>query len=306
MLSKQQMHIDSHDALGVLNTLFETLAPSSLRPVDMLLRSMFVIPYTMASVSTVQLWISGILAILRVLISQSTEDIVLSRIQELSFSPLLISCQNIAKLRERDYTQQSTENCAEQSQEKAPPEETFSRFLLQLVGILLEDIVHKELKVDLTEQQHTFYCQQLGTLLMCLVHIFKSGTFRRITNAATRLFKGDGDSGNYYYTLESLSDLVESMFPTHPSLVLLWCQFLLLIDYTNYNWWSEVHQTLKRNSLSSTKLLLSPQMSTDSDEPEQESKLGMCNREIVRRGAPSSCSVIMCVRTCMIQSILPG
>lgn len=46
---------------------------------------------------------------------------------------------------------------------------------MQLVGILLEDIVHKELKVDLTEQQHTFYCQQLGTLLMCLVHIFKSG-----------------------------------------------------------------------------------------------------------------------------------
>ncbi|XP_068132416.1 huntingtin isoform X2 [Hyperolius riggenbachi] len=284
MLSKQQMHIDSHEALGVLNTLFETLAPSSLRPVDMLLRSMFVVPYTMASVSTVQLWISGILAILRVLISQSTEDIVLSRIQELSFSPLLISRQNIAKLREGDGNQHSYEDCTEQSQNKPPPEETFSRFLLQLVGILLEDIVHKELKVELTEQQHTFYCQQLGTLLMCLVHIFKSGTFRRITNAASRLFKGDGENGTFY-TLESLSELVESMFPTHPSLVLLWCQFLLLIDYTNYNWWSEVHQTLKRNSLSSTKLLLSPQMSTDSEEPEPHSLLGMCNRDIVRRGA---------------------
>ncbi|CAN2388520.1 positive regulation of aggrephagy [Pristimantis euphronides] len=282
MLAKQQMHIDSHEALGVLNSLFETLAPSSLRPVDMLLRSMFVIPYTMASVSTVQLWISGILAILRVLISQSTEDIVLSRIQELSFSPHLISCQNISRLRDNNH--QNSEEDSEQEHIKVPPEETFSRFLLQLVGILLEDIVHKELKVDLSEQQHTFYCQQLGTLLMCLVHIFKSGTFRRITNAATRLFKGSGDNGTYY-TLESLSDLVESMFPTHPSLVLLWCQFLLLIDYTNYNWWSEVHQTLKRNNLSSTKLLLSPQISTDSDEAESHSKLGMCNREIVRRGA---------------------
>ncbi|XP_063313793.1 huntingtin [Pelobates fuscus] len=284
MLSKQQMHIDSHEALGVLNTLFETLAPSSLRPVDMLLRSMFVIPSSMESVGTVQLWISGILAILRVLISQSTEDIVLSRIQELSFSPLLICCQNISKLRNGDNNGAMTEGNYDQNQIKAPPEETFSRFLLQLVGILLEDIVRKELKVDLSEQQHTFYCQQLGTLLMCLIHIFKSGTFRRITNAATRLFKGDGDNGNFY-TLECLSDLVESMFPTHPSLVLLWCQFLLLIDYTNYDWWSEVHQTLKRNSLSSTKLLLSPQMSTDSDDSEQEGKLGMCNREIVRRGA---------------------
>lgn len=52
----------------------------------------------------------------------------------------------------------------------------FVRFLLQLVGVLLDDIATKQVKVDMSEQQHTFYCQQLGTLLMCLIHIFKSGT----------------------------------------------------------------------------------------------------------------------------------
>ncbi|XP_029462586.1 huntingtin [Rhinatrema bivittatum] len=284
MLARQQMQIDSHEALGVLNTLFEILAPSSLRPVDMLLRSMFVTPNAMASVTTVQLWISGILAILRVLISQSTEDIVLSRIQELSFSPYLISCQNIKRLRDGEETCIPTpEDQNEMNQTNYLPEETFSRFLLQLVGILLEDIGAKQLKVDMNEQQHTFYCQQLGTLLMCLIHIFKSGTFRRITAAATRLFKGDGSDGEFY-TLESLSMLVQFMIPTHPSLVLLWCQILLLVNYTNYSWWSEVHQTLKRHSLSSTKLL-SPQISGNGDEPDSEAKLGMCNREIVRRGA---------------------
>ncbi|MEE6525550.1 hypothetical protein FKM82_025626, partial [Ascaphus truei] len=40
----------------------------------------------------------------------------------------------------------------------------------------------------------------------------------------------------------------------------------------------------RRNSLSSAKLL-SPQMSMESDDLHSESKLGMCNREIVRRGA---------------------
>uniref|UniRef100_A0A8C8S588 Huntingtin n=1 Tax=Pelusios castaneus TaxID=367368 RepID=A0A8C8S588_9SAUR len=283
MLAKQQMHIDSHEALGVLNTLFEILAPSSLRPVDMLLRSMFVTPSTMASVSTVQLWISGILAILRVLISQSTEDIVLSRIQELSFSPYLMSCQTINRLRDGENNVPTPEEKNELKQAKYLPEETFSRFLLQLVGILLEDIVTKQLKVDMNEQQHTFYCQELGTLLMCLIHIFKSGMFRRITAAATRLFTGDGSDGSFY-TLESLSGLVQLMIPTHPSLVLLWCQILLLVNYTNYSWWSEVHQTPKRHSLSSTKLL-SPQISEDSDVFDSESKFGMCNREIVRRGA---------------------
>ncbi|XP_038255130.1 huntingtin isoform X2 [Dermochelys coriacea] len=283
MLAKQQMHIDSHEALGVLNTLFEILAPSSLRPVDMLLRSMFVTPSTMASVSTVQLWISGILAILRVLISQSTEDIVLSRIQELSFSPYLLSCQTINRLRDGENNVLTPEEQIELKQAKYLPEETFSRFLLQLVGILLEDIATKQLKVDMNEQQHTFYCQELGTLLMCLIHIFKSGMFRRITAAASRLFTGDGSDGSFY-TLESLSGLVQFMIPTHPSLVLLWCQILLLVNYTNYSWWSEVHQTPKRHSLSSTKLL-SPQITGDRDEFDSESKFGMCNREIVRRGA---------------------
>ncbi|KAF6371843.1 huntingtin [Rhinolophus ferrumequinum] len=281
MLAKQQMHVDSHEALGVLNTLFEILAPSSLRPVDMLLRSMFVTPDTMASVSTVQLWVSGILAILRVLISQSTEDIVLSRIQELSFSPHFISCPVINRLRDGD-SPSTPEEHSEGKQTKNLPEETFSRFLLQLVGILLEDIVTKQLKVEMSEQQHTFYCQELGTLLMCLIHIFKSGMFRRITAAASRLFTADGADSSFY-SLESLNTHVRCMIPTHPALVLLWCQILLLVSHTDYRWWAEVQQTPKRRSLSSTKSL-SPQMSAE--EPSDVApKLGVCNREIVRRGA---------------------
>ncbi|XP_026341829.2 huntingtin [Ursus arctos] len=282
MLARQQMHIDSHEALGVLNTLFEILAPSSLRPVDMLLRSMFVTPDTMASVSTVQLWISGILAILRVLISQSTEDIVLSRIQELSFSPYLISCPIINRLRDGDSTSTPEEH-NEGRQTKSLPEETFSRFLLQLVGILLEDIVTKQLKVEMSEQQHTFYCQELGTLLMCLIHIFKSGMFRRITAAASRLFTVDSADGSFY-GLERLNARVRAMVPTHPALVLLWCQILLLVSHTDYRWWAEVQQTPRRRSLSSTKSL-SPQMPGEEEGPDAACKLGMCNREIVRRGA---------------------
>ncbi|XP_030876121.1 huntingtin-like isoform X1 [Leptonychotes weddellii] len=282
MLAKQQMHIDSHEALGVLNTLFEILAPSSLRPVDMLLRSMFVTPDTMASVSTVQLWISGILAILRVLISQSTEDIVLSRIQELSFSPYLISCPIIDRLRDGDSTSTPEEH-NEGRQIKSLPEETFSRFLLQLVGILLEDIVTKQLKVEMSEQQHTFYCQELGTLLMCLIHIFKSGMFRRITAAASRLFAADYADGTFY-DLERLNARVRTMLPTHPALVLLWCQILLLVSHTDYRWWAEVQQTPRRRSLSSTKSL-SPQMPGEEEDPDAACKLGVCNREIVRRGA---------------------
>ncbi|XP_029909398.1 huntingtin isoform X3 [Myripristis murdjan] len=296
MIAKQQMHLDSPEALGVLNTLFETVAPSSLRPVDMLLKSMFTTPGTMTSVATVQLWVSGILAVLRVLVSQSTEDIVLSRIHELSLSPHLLSCHIIRRLQQQSPSPHDPPTINLGNQEpngeapKALPEETFARFLLQLVGVLLDDISSRQVKVDITEQQHTFYCQQLGTLLMCLIHIFKSGMFRRITAAASRLLKGEGASGQdspetgSFYPLEGLNSMVQCLITTHPPLVLLWCQVLLIINYTNYSWWAEVHQTPRRHSLSCTKLL-SPHSSGEGEEEKPESRLAMVNREIVRRGA---------------------
>ena len=68
------------------------------------------------------------------------------------------------------------------------------RFLLQLVGVLLEDISSKQVKVDMSEQQHTFYCQQLGTLLMCLIHIFKSGELNTISSAGDHTARLYGNS----------------------------------------------------------------------------------------------------------------
>lgn len=79
--------------------------------------------------------------------------------------------------------------------------------------------------------------------------LFLPGMFRRITAAASRLLKGEGGGGQtgteagLFYPLEGLNSMVQCLITTHPSLVLLWCQVLLIIDYTNYSWWAEVHQT---------------------------------------------------------------
>lgn len=82
-----------------------------------------------------QLWVSGILAILRVLISQSTEDIILSRIQELSLSPYLLSCGAIQHLRDDDLSPPAAPpTIPEESNgepQRFPPEETFARYKLR-------------------------------------------------------------------------------------------------------------------------------------------------------------------------------
>lgn len=66
--------------------------------------------------------------------------------------------------------------------------------------------------------------------------------FRRITAAASRLFTVDSADGSFY-SLERLNARVRAMVPTHPALVLLWCQILLLVSHTDYRWWAEVQQT---------------------------------------------------------------
>ena len=85
--------------------------------------------------STVQLWVSGVLAVLRVLLSQSTEDIVLSRTQELSFSPYLISCPVINRLRDGD-SRSAAEEHSEGRSVQSLPEETFSRCAVHLTLFL--------------------------------------------------------------------------------------------------------------------------------------------------------------------------
>lgn len=88
-----------------------------------------------ASVATVQLWVSGILAVLRVLVSQSTEDIVLSRVHELSLSPHLLSCHTIRRLHQHSPSPNGQPSDTLGNQEpngdaqKAPPEETFARLV---------------------------------------------------------------------------------------------------------------------------------------------------------------------------------
>lgn len=86
--------------------------------------------------------------------------------------------------------------------------------------------------------------QQRDSTLISFTLGLSLGMFRRITAAASRLFTADGADGSFY-SLESLNTRVRCMIPTHPALVLLWCQILLLVSHTDYRWWAEVQQTPK-------------------------------------------------------------
>ena len=79
---------------------------------------------------------SGILAVLRVLVSQSTEDIVLSRVHELSLSPHLLSCHTIRRLHQQNPSPNDPSAAdmlvnqeSNGEAQKVLPEETFARLV---------------------------------------------------------------------------------------------------------------------------------------------------------------------------------
>ncbi|XP_033115029.1 huntingtin-like, partial [Anneissia japonica] len=74
LLAKQQMNLDSQKALDSLHQLLATVAPTALRPVDILLKTLLVTPQNIDSLTSIQRWLAMVLAILNILISQSKEE----------------------------------------------------------------------------------------------------------------------------------------------------------------------------------------------------------------------------------------
>uniref|UniRef100_UPI00358E7878 huntingtin isoform X3 n=1 Tax=Myxine glutinosa TaxID=7769 RepID=UPI00358E7878 len=281
MLAKQQINLDCKEALGVLNTLFEELSPSSLRPVDILLKALFAAPVSTECEKTVAKWLAGVLAILRTLISHSSEDIILSRIQELT------SCHLVHIPAPCLFTVHSPPGQGDLPAEEAScedsPEETLCRFLFQLVGILFECTAREEIYSGPLQRQCMF-AQQLSALLMCLIHMFKSGIFRQVAGVSNKVLEEKAKEDRGLYSLPRLSALAGAIVSRHPCPVLLWCQLLLMLsDRTDYNWWQRLLHTEMRHSLSGSKLPF--MMPSPAEIPAVPVEHILCNEEIVRQGA---------------------
>ncbi|XP_013398873.1 huntingtin [Lingula anatina] len=267
LLAKQQINLDSQPALDVLHRLFDSVAPSVFRPVDILLRSLFAPPYDVSCSSSLSKWLCLVLSVLRVLISQSKEDVVLSRLQELS-------------LRINIYTDTATcgqwENKAARQQDGMTPEETFARFLLQVVGVVGQQVACSCTTLVDSNSTSLYLCQQLAHFLLYVTHMFQSGQFRKVATSAMSLIKQQVP--DYFYSVQELNKAFKEMSSIHPTLTLQWSNVLILLNYEEQHWWSDIMQTPR-------KYVLSSPARHYSNIPENFLSVSRCsNMEIVRRG----------------------
>ncbi|XP_022080674.1 huntingtin-like isoform X2 [Acanthaster planci] len=268
LLARQQINLDCQEALDTLHHLFGVVAPSALRPVDILLKSLLLVPYETNHPTLKQRWLGMALAILNVLISQSKEETILSRLRELGLTTDLFVCPlEDERSREEDIVNANV----------LPAEDVLARFLMQVIGLTISRGI-QNLAGSMQESQNgAFIYQELSHLLLYITHMFKSGAFRKVAVAMTSMIRNSTPS--CWFTLDQLNHAFIKLSVSHPILVLQWCQILLLLNYSDQDFWSVILQTPKRQPLS--KSLSSG--SLDNLETNLDQTKG-CPEEIIKRG----------------------
>nr|CAM12495.1 Huntingtin [Branchiostoma floridae] len=280
MLARQQICLSTPSALNTLHGLFESVTPSSLRPLDMLLKTLFSPPTDLTSPDSFLRWSSMVLSVLRVLISQSKEEVIMARLQELGLSANIFTNNVIYRAKGRAVDLDGDAPFEE------VPEEALARFLLQVIGALAEEIAFRSNTSVLQREGCHSLAQQLAHLLLYVTYILKSGLFRKVLSAAMAL--PEESPTEAYYSVEQLNLFFQDMVPSHPTLVLQWCQILLLLNFNELSWWSEIMQTPKRSIKASSSGNSSggggkKGKARTPDEVSNKSAI-CCSEEVVRRG----------------------
>ncbi|XP_050396465.2 huntingtin [Patella vulgata] len=262
-LSKQQINMDCGKSLDVLHQLFECVAPSVFRPVDILLKTLLAPPGDISCVEGLQRWLCLVLAILRVLMAQSKEEVMLSRLLELNL-PLCLT---------RELIKPKAEPV---SLTDINPEETCAWFLLQAVGVCSEILNRETAIVTNSQSVCDFLVTQTSHLLLYITYMFQSGLYRRVATAAMRLI--NRDRPNCLYSVKEINGFLLGLGTRWPTLALHWSNILILLNYDNQKLWNQILQTPQKYHL------VIPGLQTGNIMEPSRKLLQCCNLEILRRG----------------------
>ncbi|KAF2361699.1 Huntingtin middle-repeat [Trinorchestia longiramus] len=86
LLGQQLIDLHCQDAVGALLSLLCSLAPAVFAPPDELLKALLSSPLTLESTQTVEVWVAGVVVVLRVLVTLCAPSIIMSRLTELGLS----------------------------------------------------------------------------------------------------------------------------------------------------------------------------------------------------------------------------
>ncbi|KAL0277158.1 UNVERIFIED_CONTAM: hypothetical protein PYX00_004532 [Menopon gallinae] len=220
LASQDKLRTETFEGQEAFNKLMSSLSPNVLRPVDPLLRTLFVEPNDYSCQLSLKRWLSRVTVIIETILHVK-EDVLLCRLEEVSPNINLSSFFPPKKAPPGDpFNVKSTFPKFESS-------ETFARFLLKIISVtgfrILESI------------SSTCHLQrQLSLFFLCVFHILKSGTFHRVSNTLQLLLTKEQDS------LSQICSIYFKMLNFAPTLSCQFTYFLALLNYFDQDYWGKM------------------------------------------------------------------
>ncbi|XP_054167381.1 huntingtin-like [Oppia nitens] len=252
-LVKQSIHIDSYKSLDLLHKLFECVSPNVFRPLDILLKALFAAPQPdiIDNYYYFHRWTSLILVILRLIIVQAKEDVVLARLEDMkssivSIGPFGLPVIPTSSLANSIPFHMSSVNINRSDTQTLEAEDMFAEYLLEIIELCSHEITIRMNTIYSDIQRHCdFLIQQMANYMLILTHMFQSGSFRRVAKAAMNLIKKcqfsdcvDTDDTNSYlngFSLYKTNSSFLTLMSSHPTLSLQWFNLLMLLNYEDNN-----------------------------------------------------------------------
>ena len=263
LLANQKVQLDDKVTLDIIHRFFASLAPGTLRPVDMLLSAVLNSSVDLTSLIDVQRWLGFIVIALPILTNQSPEEGILSRLEGLgirvvvrdndtqSTSPSIQRMLDTSMDSSMSTSSDGGASLLEMGNNR--PEMTMAKFILQVIGASCIKF-HQLLFSQWTKSDTTFLQQELSHLLLFVIYMFQSGRYYRITRAAQELaanktsanrYNKEGamvhdtinDGGEMLYNLDFVSKLFIELSHVTPFLTLQWFYILKLMKYFHHPLW---------------------------------------------------------------------
>ncbi|XP_076067326.1 huntingtin isoform X2 [Oratosquilla oratoria] len=285
LLSRLQVNLDCEDSLASVAEVLNAVCPSVYRPVDCVLKALFTSPCELESTVSVERWIGCILLLIRVLITHSTQELVLARLEELGLSMEFVrndtpgsgidgSKENLASPQEGGKASSSAGTTFRDplnvTQPETQPSVAMARFLLEVVRVSVAELQSVVMAALHSSHPPDFLHHLSYHILLVLAQLAQAGQWKEVTGAIKDICMNEPD------LVEEINEALLFVAGRFPTLTLLWCQLMTSLDQTSQSLWTQVLRTSQRKSVTT----LSPPANENS--------------------GPSSCLTLELLRRCGI------
>ena len=247
LLENQKVVIDELTDLDIVRQFFQALAPGVLRPVDQLLSAVLTCSVDLSSSTDIGRWLGFISIILPVITSQSPEEGILSRLEELGIIIGSASPVEGVLATSIDSSISSTGSSSiggVGGNGGIKPEMTLGRFIFQVIGAStskIHQIIYSSHNFVDTDPHYNYLKDVLTSILNFVVYMFSSGRFIRVSEAASDISSKNID--DMLYTMDFIDEIMLQLSHWEPHLTLQWYHICTRIGRVSQNSWSRVLKT---------------------------------------------------------------